>query len=246
MSKKSHHFLTLWPWPLTYDLEKLIRSGHYHYQCVYQIWEQSIPWFLSFCGRRGAGDGRLWRKTITSPDPSDTGDIIIYILQFTNKTHNSCGQSSKLLPVRLPEADNFGGGPGTFLDFLQFYVYDLRFKQDWKFFDRVLNTDMANEAKYCTNFVINTDYYDWLTDWLTDILFNIIFNSVSLLSTSSTRMSHIPLEKLKETVDQIMINWNSYLSPNTEKESKQQKHISKKEDSDFNSVITLPKAVVPK
>ena len=83
MSKKSHHFLTLWPWPLTYDLEKLIRSGHYHYQCVYQIWEQSIPWFLSYRvntiaggGRRVAGGGRLWRKTITSLDPSDTGDII--------------------------------------------------------------------------------------------------------------------------------------------------------------------------
>ena len=86
MSKKSHHFLTLWPWPLTYDLEKLIRSGHYHYQCVYQIWEQSIPWFLSYRvntiaggGRRVAGGGRLRRKTITSPDPSDTmdtGDII--------------------------------------------------------------------------------------------------------------------------------------------------------------------------
>ena len=83
MSKKSHHFLTLWPWPLTYDLEKLIRSGHYHYQCVYQIWEQSIPWFFSYRvntiaggGRRAAGGGRLRRKTITSPDPSDTGDII--------------------------------------------------------------------------------------------------------------------------------------------------------------------------
>ena len=79
----------LWPWPLTYDLEKLIRSGHYHYQCVYQIWEQSIQWFLSYRvntiagggrraaggGRRAAGGGRLRRKTITSPDPSDTGDI---------------------------------------------------------------------------------------------------------------------------------------------------------------------------
>ena len=81
--KKSHHFLTLWPWPLTYDLEKLIRSGRYHYQCVYQIWEQSIPWFLSYRvntiaggGRLATGGGRLWRKTITSPDPSDTGDII--------------------------------------------------------------------------------------------------------------------------------------------------------------------------
>ena len=35
---------------------------------------------------------------------------------FNNKL-----QCSKVLPVRLPEADNFGGGPGTFLkDFLQF------------------------------------------------------------------------------------------------------------------------------
>ena len=75
MSKKSHHFLTLWPWPLTYDLEKLIRSGHYHYQCVYQIWEQPIPWFLSYRVNTIAGGGRLRRKTITSPDPSDTGDI---------------------------------------------------------------------------------------------------------------------------------------------------------------------------
>ena len=58
MSKKSHHFLTLWPWPLTYDLEKLIRSGHYHYQCVYQIWEQSIPWFLSYRVNTIAGGGR--------------------------------------------------------------------------------------------------------------------------------------------------------------------------------------------
>ena len=85
MSKKSHHFLTLWPWPLTYDLEKLIRSGHYHYQCVYQIWEQSIPWFLSYRVNTIAGGGRLGRKTITSPDPSDTGDIkkrFQYIVQL--------------------------------------------------------------------------------------------------------------------------------------------------------------------
>ena len=75
MSKKSHHFLMLWPWPLTYDLEKLIRSGHYHYQCVSQIWQQSIPWFLSYRVNTIAGGGRLRRKTITSPDPSDTGDI---------------------------------------------------------------------------------------------------------------------------------------------------------------------------
>ena len=76
MSKKSHHFLMLWPWPLTYDLEKLIRSGHYHYQYVYQIWEQSIQWFLSYRDNTIAGGGRLRRKTVTSPDSSDTGDII--------------------------------------------------------------------------------------------------------------------------------------------------------------------------
>ena len=83
MSKKSQHFLTLWPWPLTYDLEKLIRSGHYHYQCVYQIWEHSIPWFLSYRVNTIAGGGRLWRKTITSPDHSDSGDIIIGHLFYT-------------------------------------------------------------------------------------------------------------------------------------------------------------------
>ena len=92
MSKKSHHFLTLWPWPLTYDLDKLITSGHYHYQCVYQIWEQSIPCFFSYRvntiaggGRRVAGGWRLRSKTITSPDPSDTGYIIINIADYTHQ-----------------------------------------------------------------------------------------------------------------------------------------------------------------
>ena len=87
MSKKSHHFLTLWPWPLTYNLEKLIRSG-YHYQCVYQIWEQSIPWFLSYRVNTAAGGGRLPRKTITSPDPLDTGDIIIPLKPLTDPRVN--------------------------------------------------------------------------------------------------------------------------------------------------------------
>ena len=111
MSKKSHHFLTLWPWPLTYDLEKLIRSGHYHYQCVYQIWEQSIPWFLSYRvntiagggrraaggGRRAAGGGRLRRKTITSPDPSDTGDIITLTLQHLNSQSEAVFRDNRQL-----------------------------------------------------------------------------------------------------------------------------------------------------
>ena len=37
-----------WPWPLTYDPEKWISSGSDHYQCVCQIWEQSIQRFLSY------------------------------------------------------------------------------------------------------------------------------------------------------------------------------------------------------
>ena len=93
MLKKSHHFLTLWPWPLTYDLGKLIRSGHYHYQCVYQIWEQSIPWFLRYCVNTIAGGRRLRRKTITSPDPSDRGDIIKPTSFTRNKIFWSLTQS---------------------------------------------------------------------------------------------------------------------------------------------------------
>ena len=87
----------LWPWPLTYDLEKLIRSGHYHYQCVYQIWEQSIQWFLSYRVNTIAGGGRLRRKTITSPDPSDTGDIINDTFQITYVTFNNGKQLKKTI-----------------------------------------------------------------------------------------------------------------------------------------------------
>ena len=97
MSKKSHHFLTLWPWPLTYSLEKLIRSRHYHYQCVYQIWEQSIPWFLSYRVNTIAGGGRLRRKTITSPDPSDTGDITNKMLQIKHHQITAWIQNLRLI-----------------------------------------------------------------------------------------------------------------------------------------------------
>ena len=48
---------------------------------------------------------------------------------FPSNQLTASDQCSKLLPVRQPLADNFGGGPGTFFKtFLQFYVYDLRFK----------------------------------------------------------------------------------------------------------------------
>ena len=45
-------------------------------------------------------------------------------------------QCSKLLPVREPEADNFGGGPGTFLKLFfnfMFMIWDSR-QQDWQLF----------------------------------------------------------------------------------------------------------------
>ena len=45
-------------------------------------------------------------------------------------------QCSKLLPVRLPEADNFEGGPGTFLKIflnLMFMIWDSR-QEDWQLF----------------------------------------------------------------------------------------------------------------
>ena len=45
-------------------------------------------------------------------------------------------QCSKLLPVRLPEADNFGGGPGTFLKIFfnfMFMIWDSR-QEDWQLF----------------------------------------------------------------------------------------------------------------
>ena len=83
MSKKSFSDAVT----LTFDLEKLIRSGHYHYQWVYQIGEQPIQWFLSYRVNTIAGGGRLRRKTITSPDPSDTGDIKIIIMLHLYSTN---------------------------------------------------------------------------------------------------------------------------------------------------------------
>ena len=126
MLKKSHHFLTLWPWPLTYDLEKLIRSGHHHYQCVYQIWEQSIPWFLSYLvntiaggGRRVAGGRRLRRKTITSPDPSDTGDIIILPhLSGANELITFNLSTSKFMSNDTCENSNWAAQTSIFIEII--------------------------------------------------------------------------------------------------------------------------------
>ena len=56
-------------------------------------------------------------------------------------------QCSKLLPVRQPEADNFGGGPGTFKKLFSnfmFMIWDSR-QQDWQLFwlgfEHCLNID---------------------------------------------------------------------------------------------------------
>ena len=114
MSKKSHHFLMLWPWSLTYDLEKFIRSGHYHYQCVYQIWEQSILWFLSYRVNTIAGGGRLRRKTITSPDPSDTGDIITnrcILWVCTRSFANICTGGEWVIKFQRPFSGSGQQGP---------------------------------------------------------------------------------------------------------------------------------------
>ena len=102
MSKKSHHFLTLWPWPLTYDLEKLIRSGHYHYQCVYQIWEQSILWFFSYRVNTIAGGGY----------PSDTGDInIISQLIRTENQKNTVSSGPVMVQVLFIMTCNYKKSP---------------------------------------------------------------------------------------------------------------------------------------
>ena len=94
-----------------------------------------------------------------------TGNLLYYLFLCPNRfskyfkvcfalnichTHNcfaisNCGccwkkpvanQCSKLLPVRQPEADNFGGGPGTFLKLFfnfMFMIWDSR-QQDWQLF----------------------------------------------------------------------------------------------------------------
>ena len=62
-------------------------------------------------------------------------------------------QCSKLLPVRLPEADNFGGGPGTFFKIFfnfMFMIWDSR-QEDWQLFLTefwTLNKHVANTCDW--------------------------------------------------------------------------------------------------
>ena len=53
-----------------------------------------------------------------------------------NNSHTILYQCSKLLPVRLPEADNFGGRPATFFEIFfnfMFMIWDSR-QEDWQLF----------------------------------------------------------------------------------------------------------------
>ena len=66
--------------------------------------------------------------------------FLILILFWLSETGQIWGfqayQCSKLLPVHQPEADNFGGGPGTFLKLFfnfMFMIWDSR-QQDWQLF----------------------------------------------------------------------------------------------------------------
>ena len=65
-----------------------------------------------------------------------------------DKLNDVLDQCSKLLPFRLPEADNFGGGPVTFwkvfFNFM-FMIWDSR-QKDWQLFDWVLNTDCIHNC----------------------------------------------------------------------------------------------------
>ena len=56
MSKKSHHFLTLWPWPLTYDLgQDTITTNVY---TKFQNNPSRVFWVIALTPLRAAGGGR--------------------------------------------------------------------------------------------------------------------------------------------------------------------------------------------
>ena len=54
-----YFFLRLRPWPLTHDLEKLMNSRDYHYQCGFKFWKQSIKSILSHHAHA------LWHQAMT-------------------------------------------------------------------------------------------------------------------------------------------------------------------------------------
>ena len=79
-------------------------------------------------------------------------------------------QCSKLLPVRQPEADNFGGGPGTFLKLFfnfMFMIWDSR-PQDWQLF--------WLSFEHCFNdkmfwWLMKKKIFDWvLVEWAVNVL----------------------------------------------------------------------------
>ena len=77
---QNYCFFWHWPGPFIHGLENLFISGHHHYQCVFQIWEQCIRCILSYyihaidrAGNRQRAASK-WNHDI--PDPMNTEDII--------------------------------------------------------------------------------------------------------------------------------------------------------------------------
>ena len=76
----------------------------------------------------------VWAKTTAWWDVKQLSFGIWCTLRFDSNI--GFIQCSKLLPVRLPEADNFGGGPGTFFKIFfnfMFMIWDSR-QEDWQLF----------------------------------------------------------------------------------------------------------------
>ena len=77
----------LWPWPLTYDLERL--STDYHCQWVCQIWEQSIQYFLSYHTHTIDMVGSGHQEADTRDMLSTDGRVHLFAL-YTTSLSSSC------------------------------------------------------------------------------------------------------------------------------------------------------------
>ena len=117
---------------------------------IYQLLTTGVNSSFSACGHVGCwvefhpaslSEGWLGDLTPHSPRPDQflyAHEIRSYngVWCLSSLRPSICPQCSKLLPVRLPEADNFWGGPGTFLKIcfnFMFMIWDSR-QEDWQLF----------------------------------------------------------------------------------------------------------------
>ena len=108
---------------------------------------QGIHWWLVNSSHKGSVTRKMF--------PFD--DVII--LPASLRSVKPLIQCSKLLPVRQPEAGNFGGGLGTFLNFsiILCLWFEIQGSRTDNFFDRVLNTAFSYKTtKETSNFHIRT------------------------------------------------------------------------------------------